>query len=265
MNTKKTTKKAAPAKAVKATIAEVTEAPEAVTEAMPTVEDITTTEAAQAPTETELDVTATEVAEAAQAPTEAPVVKATEAAPTATQTEETVEATEEQSINAEELAAIDAGLDAAEASIEAIEQTVKPTKTAKVEKVAKPTSERYEAAVAEVSKYNQLFLNSLDRKAALIGNGPRVNESVGVYNHPDAARLNEDIRRCRMELEALLERKRNLKVQAEGMEEINAEVSKYRKARDKARQEKKAAMTELTGTAHSEAIATEQEAQAEAA
>lgn len=246
MNTKKTTKKAAPAKAVKTTIIEVTEAPEAVTEVAPTVEATEPTEAAQAPIDAELDVTATEVAEPAQAPTEA---------------HETVET---EGIITEELAAIDAGLDKAEAAIEAIEQAIKPTKTAKAEKVAKPTSPRYEAAAAEVSRTNQDFLAALDEKAALLGT-TRVNESVGVYNHPDAHKINEAIHHCRMELEALLERKRNLKVKVDGLDEVNEKVSLLRRQRDKARQEKKAAMAELKGTAKTDAMATEQEDEAKVA
>ena len=73
----------------------------------------------------------------------------------------------------------------------------------------------------------------------------RINESVGVYFHPDAEELDAEIKRVRAELDALLERKRNIKNRVAGLDEINREVSVLRRERDKARIEKKEAAEEL--------------------
>lgn len=128
-----------------------------------------------------------------------------------------------------------------------IESAAPPVRKAKrLEHHLKSVSPRYVQACAEVSRLRKEFISSLDSKAAHLG-VQRSGEAVPVRS-AELDAINTDIRETRQKLDALLERKRQLKGVSVELETLNTRVREINRQRQAARLEKKAAFEEMMAT-----------------
>jgi hypothetical protein len=111
-----------------------------------------------------------------------------------------------------------------------------------VKRRLRSVSPRYANACQEVSHLRKEFIQALNEKAALLG-VERVGEAVPMRS-AELDTLNAEIREARQKLDALLERKRQIKGDNPDLDALNTRIREINKQRQTARLEKKAAFVE---------------------